>query len=72
MMRKRKAQSILEYILVLAAIITAVIAATSGEDSIIQSAITNMFNQAGSVITDKSNDFYNHAAGGASAPITIN
>ncbi|MCQ9205429.1 MAG: hypothetical protein NG737_03865 [Omnitrophica bacterium] len=66
MMRKRKAQSILEYILVLAAIITAVIAATSGPDSIVQSAITNMFTQASDVISDKSTAFYNHAAGGAS------
>lgn len=65
-MRKRnKAQSILEYILVLAAIIIAVIAATSGEDSLVQSAITNMFTQASDVISDKSTAFYNHAAGGA-------
>ena len=63
-MKKKKAQSILEYILVLAAIITAVILATSGPDSVVQSSIGSMFDESSGVITEKSETFSSKIAGG--------
>ena len=58
-MRKRKAQSILEYIIVLSAIIVAVIAAANGP---IKEAVGNMFNDSSQLISDKSSDFLSRAA----------
>jgi len=58
-MRKRKAQSILEYIIVLSAIIVAVIAAANGP---IKEAVSNMFQDSSDLISDKSSDFLSRAA----------
>ncbi len=61
-MTKRKAQSILEYVIVLSAIVAAVIAAARGP---ITNAVNNMFNDASSTISEKSSLF--HSSVGASA-----
>ncbi len=62
----RKAQSILEYIIVLSAIVLAVIAA-SREGGPLRGAVDQMFEDSGQVIRDKSSDFLSRAAGGQSA-----
>ncbi|MDD5584314.1 MAG: hypothetical protein PHV55_04595 [Candidatus Omnitrophica bacterium] len=54
MMRKRRAQSILEYIIILSAITAAVIAAAS---SLVTPAVTTMFNDSTDVITNKTGVF---------------
>ena len=54
-MKKRKAQSILEYVIVLSAIVAAVIAAARGP---ITKAVENMFGDASSTITEKSSQFH--------------
>ena len=59
MLRKRKAQSILEYVIVLSAIIAAVIAAANGP---IKKAVTDMFQDSSDLISDKTQDFYSKAA----------
>ena len=61
-MKRRRAQSILEYIIVLAAIITAVIAATSGANSPVQQAIGQMFTDSQGVINRSTGDFLQNAA----------
>ncbi|MCF7907280.1 MAG: hypothetical protein K9L86_00165 [Candidatus Omnitrophica bacterium] len=66
MRKRKKAQSILEYIIVLSAIVLAVIAA-SKEGGPIQGAVEQMFNDSSQLIKDKSSDFLNRAAGGQSA-----
>lgn len=53
-MRKRRAQSILEYIIILSAITAAVIAAAT---SIVTPAVTTMFNDSSDVITNKTGVF---------------
>lgn len=66
-MRKRKrAQSILEYIIVLSAIVLAVIAAAK-EGGPIRGAVDQMFNDSSQLITDKTSDFLSRAAGGQGA-----
>jgi len=52
----RKAQSILEYIIVLSAIVGAVILA-SGPGGPIREAIDKMYEDAGQVMQEKSSDF---------------
>lgn len=64
-MRKRS-QSILEYIIVLSAIVLAVIAA-SQEGGPIRGAVDKMFTDSSQLIKDKSSDFLSQAAGGQSA-----
>lgn len=54
-MTKRKAQSILEYVIVLSAIVAAVIIAARGP---ITNAVNNMFNDASNSITEKSANFH--------------
>ncbi|MFA5272195.1 MAG: hypothetical protein WC412_07680 [Candidatus Omnitrophota bacterium] len=56
-MVKRKAQSILEYVIVLSAIVAAVIAAARGP---ITNAVNNMFNDASTTITEKSSQFHSN------------
>lgn len=55
----RKTQSILEYVIILAAITAAVIAAAQGP---VRQAVTNMFNDASQVITNTTTDFRARAA----------
>ncbi|MDD5194834.1 MAG: hypothetical protein PHQ96_04050 [Candidatus Omnitrophica bacterium] len=55
-MRKRKAQSILEYIIILSAITAAVIAAAG---SVVTPAVSKMFNDSSDVITNKTGMFRN-------------
>lgn len=62
-MRIRKAQSILEYVIVLTAIIVAVIALAQGP---ITRAVNTMFNDSADLIEQKSADFLS-AAGQNSA-----
>ena len=57
-MRKRSAQSILEYIIVLSAITVAVLAA-SNEGGPIRRAVDNMFNDSANVIETKTSLFLN-------------
>ncbi|MFA7676610.1 MAG: hypothetical protein WCY34_00380 [Candidatus Omnitrophota bacterium] len=66
MLRKRKAQSILEYIIVLSAVIVAVLAAAS-KDGVISKAVTKMFGDSATLIEDQSSEFLSRAAGGASS-----
>ncbi|MDD4183388.1 MAG: hypothetical protein PHT53_06175 [Candidatus Omnitrophica bacterium] len=58
----RKAQSILEYILVLSAIVAAVVAAT-GQNGVVTKAVDKMFNEASGTITDASTNFRNNVGG---------
>jgi hypothetical protein len=58
-MRKSKAQSILEYVIVLSAIVTAIIAMARGP---LTNAVNRMFQDASNVITDSSDTFYENAA----------
>lgn len=57
----KKAQSILEYVIVLSAIVAAVIAMARGP---VTQAVNKMFNDSSKMIQDKSGVFYNQAAGG--------
>ncbi|MFH1771297.1 MAG: hypothetical protein ABH872_00600 [Candidatus Omnitrophota bacterium] len=57
-MRVKKAQSILEYIIVLSAIIVAVIAAANGP---IRNAINQMFTDSSEVMTTQTATFLNNA-----------
>jgi hypothetical protein len=59
-MRKRKAQSILEYVIVLSAIVAAVIAMARGP---VTNAVNKMFQDASNVISETSGTFYSNAAG---------
>ncbi|UCC95661.1 MAG: hypothetical protein JSW40_02650 [Candidatus Omnitrophota bacterium] len=61
-MTKRKGQSILEYIIVLSAIVAAVLAASK---ELIKPAVRDMMDDASKVIQEKSDDFLLHAAGGS-------
>ncbi len=63
MFKKESAQSILEYIIVLSAIIVAVIAAT-GQGGVLQKAITKLFNDSSQVIEDQSDNFLSRVGGG--------
>ena len=58
-MRRRKAQSILEYILVLSAVVVAVIAASQG---VVTNAVNQMFTDSSNVITGRTSTFANSAA----------
>jgi uncharacterized protein (UPF0333 family) len=58
-MKRSKAQSTLEYVIVLSAIVAAVIAMARGP---VTNAINRMFNDASNVITNTSDSFLNHAA----------
>ncbi|MDD4294769.1 MAG: hypothetical protein PHP69_04590 [Candidatus Omnitrophica bacterium] len=62
MIKKRKAQSILEYIIVLSAIVVAVIAAS---ENIIKPAVQDMFQDSADVITDNTDTFVNNVASNA-------
>ena len=66
MRKRKKAQSILEYIIVLSAIVLAVIAA-SKEGGPIRGAVDQMFSDSSQLITDKTSDFLSRAAGGQAA-----
>ncbi|MBU1113481.1 MAG: hypothetical protein KKH93_06395 [Candidatus Omnitrophica bacterium] len=66
MVKSKRAQSILEYIIVLSAIIVAVIAATK-KDGPLSKAVEQMFNDSSQVITDQSSDFLARVGGGSSA-----
>ena len=66
MRKSKQSQSILEYIIVLSAIVLAVIAA-SKEGGPIRGAVDQMFKDSSQLIKDKSSDFLNRAAGGESA-----
>jgi len=65
MIRIKRAQSILEYIIVLSAVTTAVIAATK-DGGHIKNAINKMFQDASTLIEDKTSEFLANAAGGTS------
>ena len=58
MKRKRKAQSILEYLIVLSAIIVAVLALAKGP---VTNAVNKMFNDSSQLIEEKSGDFLQKA-----------
>ena len=64
--KRKSAQSILEYIIVLSAIIVAVLAATM-KDGPLSKAITKMFNDSSQVIEDQSTDFLQRVGGGQPA-----
>jgi len=49
-MEKKKAQSTLEYVLMLTAVLLAIIGAISSETGPIRSGLTNFFNQLGQMI----------------------
>ena len=55
---KRKSQSILEYLIVLSAIIVAVIALAKGP---VTNAVNKMFNDSSQLIEEKSGDFLQKA-----------
>lgn len=63
MMRKSQAQSILEYVIVLSAIVAAVIAMAKGP---VTTAVNKMFKDSAGVISDTSESFYQHAASSGS------
>ena len=65
-MRKRKAQSILEYIIVLSAIVAAVLVAvgTSQNPGVVRQAVDQMYADSTDLIQDKTSEFYESAAGG--------
>lgn len=56
MMLRKKAQSILEYVIVLTAIVAAIMVAT-GPQGVVNTAIGNMFTDASNVITNSSQNF---------------
>lgn len=60
-MVKRRAQSILEYVIVLSAIVVAVIAAAA-PDGPIRRAVDNMFADSAKLIEDRTTDFLSGAA----------
>jgi ABC-type uncharacterized transport system permease subunit len=64
-MMGRKAQSILEYVIILAAIVAAII---YGARQYIQPAVEKVFYDSGEVIDTKSLEFLNKAGGGYSDP----
>jgi len=57
----KKAQSILEYVIVLSAIVAAVIAMARGP---VTQAVNKMFTDSSNVIQQKSGIFYQQSAGG--------
>ena len=61
----RKAQSILEYVIILAAIVAAII---YGARTFIEPAVKNVFSDSGEVIETKSLEFLGKAGGGYSDP----
>lgn len=61
MLKKKKSQNILEYILVLTAIVIAIII---GARQYIKPAVDNMLANSGGVISTKSAEFYGLAGGG--------
>lgn len=61
MLKKKKSQNILEYILVLTAIVIAIIL---GARAYIKPAVQTMLEDSGEVITTKSDEFYSLAGGG--------
>ena len=62
--KKVKSQAILEYILVLTAIVLAILWATRDENSAVQKAVRNMFVDAMTLIEDKTSDFATQGGGG--------
>ncbi|MDD5070474.1 MAG: hypothetical protein PHV17_07065 [Candidatus Omnitrophica bacterium] len=64
MKKKRKAQSILEYIIVLSAIIVAVIAAAKG---VVTNSVNKMFSDSAGVIETQSTNFLDNAASGGNS-----
>jgi hypothetical protein len=62
-MRQRKAQSILEYIIILSAIVAAVL---YGAKQYLTPAVQQMFSDSAGVIQSKSGQFLSQAAGGGS------
>ena len=67
MKKKRKAQSILEYIIVLSAIIVAVIAAAKG---VVTKSVEKMFGDSAGVIETQSDNFLDNAASGGNSAST--
>jgi len=61
MLKKKKSQNILEYILVLTAIVIGIII---GARTYMKQAAENMLSNSGSVISTKSAEFYGLAGGG--------
>ncbi len=61
MIRRKKAQSILEYVIILGAVVLAVIAATSGPNAPIKQAVEKMFSDSANLIEDKTDDFLTRA-----------
>ena len=59
----KKAQSILEYIIILAAIIAAVLVA-AGPDGVVRRAIGSMFSDSSQLIENQTSSFLDQAAGG--------
>ena len=66
MMIRKSAQSILEYVIVLTAIVAAIMVATN-PGGVVRTAIDNMFQNASNVITNSSTNFQNQVAGGTVA-----
>ena len=58
----KKAQSILEYILVLSAIVAAVVAAT-GKNGVVTKAVDKMLGEASGTIEDASTNFRSNVGG---------
>lgn len=60
----KKAQSILEYIIILAAVVGTVIWAAGSKDGPVRGAVKQMFTDSTDLMENKTGDFLEKAAGG--------